>query len=152
MAKSASHAEMHNTYYARALCPNNMLRLPVTNANWQITATRFWNRNRQKYQEMDRKYQKLFHSEWQQVKCRAVTTETKAWHLKLWRRGTFAILFLLFPCFWKIKRPYHQAFWEEEGAAREDQVKACAHFRYGKVQGADLFELQWGLKSVIQSI
>ena len=103
MVKSASHAEMHNTYYARALCPNNMLRLPVTNANWQITATRFWNRNRQKYQEMDRSYQKLFHSEWQQVKCRAVTTETKAWHLRLWRRGTFAILFLLFPCFWKIK-------------------------------------------------
>ena len=88
MVKSASHAEMHNTYYARALCPNNMLRLPVTNANWQITATRFWNRNRQKYQEMDRSYQKLFHSEWQQVKCRAVTTVTKAWHLRLWRRGT----------------------------------------------------------------
>ena len=52
---------------------------------------------------MDKKYQKLFHPEWQQVKCRAVTTETKAWHLKLWQRGTFAILFLLFPCFWKIK-------------------------------------------------
>ena len=116
-----------------------------------------------KYQGMDRKYQKLFHPEWQQVKCRAVTTETKAWHLKLWRRGTFAILFLLFPCFWKIKTLSSGILGRRRCCQRRPSESLCALSIWKSPRGGSVWiavgaqkcytkHIEWESKSVLQAL